>query len=52
MSLENFCLEYRRGVNETVQEIVEIVKNSKYPEDLEFELSVWLEEKGVKLHDN
>ena len=46
-SLDNFALEYRRGVNDTVKEITEIAVSSKYPEDLELNICEWLKRKGV-----
>ena len=47
-SLYNFALEYRRGVDDTILEILTIVKNSEYPEDLEMNICEWLREKGVE----
>lgn len=46
-SLDNFALEYRRGVEDTVKEIADIADNSEYPEDLEINIYEWLREKGV-----
>lgn len=46
-SLDNFALEYRRGVDDTIKEIAYIADNSDYPEDLEFNIYEWLKEKGV-----
>ena len=47
-SLDNFALEYRRGVDDTIMEILTIVKNSEYPEDLEMNISEWLKDKGAE----
>ena len=48
-SLDNFALEYWRGVNDTVKEIAEIVDSSEYPEDLEMAICDWLEDKGKEI---
>lgn len=55
-SLYNFALEYERGVNdgrkEILNDIVNILNNSEYPEDVEMVICDYLESKGVKLYDN
>lgn len=49
MSEENYIEGYNRGVKDTIQEIVNIVNMSDYPEDLEDYLYDYLIEKGVKI---
>ena len=49
MSEEDYNEGYNQGVKDTIQEIVDIVNMSEWPEDLEMYLCDYLEEKGVKI---
>lgn len=49
MSEEDYNEGYNQGVKDTIREIVDIVNESDWPEDLEMNLCDWLHDKGVKM---